>query len=236
MFVLVIELFIVAVALGLAARSLWRGRRTVTEPLAGVTWLYGAFLFLYLVGSVITIDRGFAGTGPHGLACADTGYTTPAQPGQSHVGHGATLWTTGQVNACVTHPSAVQWLLLVLVHAPGLVVWTGVVLMIWRVLHAAEQAGPFTPPAASAIRQLGWFVIIAPVVAGMLGHLGADLLTRMVMTPPTFDHQGVVLDVLLVAPLKALFPVPALAGAGLLTFARISKVGVAMDEEIKATV
>jgi hypothetical protein len=236
MFVLVTELLIVVLVLGLAARTIWRGRQSVTEPLAGVTWLYGAFLFIYLVASVISIDRGFAWAGPRGLACFDTGYTTPAQPGQMHVGHGAMLLTTGQLNACVTHPSAVQWLLLVLVRAPGLVVWAGVVLMIWRVLRAAQGTGPFTWPAASAIRQLAWFVIIAPVVAGMLGHLGADLLTRMVMTPPTFDHEGVILDVLFVAPVKALFPVPALAGAGLLTFARISKVGVAMDEEIRATV
>jgi hypothetical protein len=188
------------------------------------------------VASVISIDRGLTGPGPHRSYCIDTGSTPLARPSHSYVGHGASLWTTGDIHACMTHPSAVQWLLIVLFRVPGLVVWTGVVLMIWRVLRAAKQTGPFTWPAASAIRQLGWFVIIAPVVAGMLGHLGADLLTRMVMTPPTFDHQGVIFDVLLVAPLKALFPVPALAGAGLLTFARISKLGVAMDEEIRATV
>jgi len=31
-------------------------------------------------------------------------------------------------------------------------------------------------------------------------------------------------------------PVPALAGAALLTFARITKIGVVLDDEIKATV
>jgi len=37
-------------------------------------------------------------------------------------------------------------------------------------------------------------------------------------------------------PFHALLPVAALAGAALLTFARIIRVGAAMDEEIKGTV
>jgi ABC-type Fe3+-siderophore transport system permease subunit len=43
-------------------------------------------------------------------------------------------------------------------------------------------------------------------------------------------------DVLIGTPLRALFPVAALGGAGLLSFARIIRLGAAMDEEIRATV
>ena len=56
------------------------------------------------------------------------------------------------------------------------------------------------------------------------------------MTPPPYDAKGIVIDVLIFAPLKALFPVPALAGAALLTFGRITGAGAVLDEEIKATV
>ncbi len=50
------------------------------------------------------------------------------------------------------------------------------------------------------------------------------------------DGGSIVVDVLLFGPLKALVPVPALAGAALLTFGRITRVGAVMDEELKATV
>jgi hypothetical protein len=74
------------------------------------------------------------------------------------------------------------------------------------------------------------------MIAGALSHLGADMLTPMLMTPAAFDTKGIVVDVLLTAPLKALLPVPALAGPALLTFARITKAGAVMDDEIKATI
>jgi hypothetical protein len=38
------------------------------------------------------------------------------------------------------------------------------------------------------------------------------------------------------APIRGLFPVPALTGAALLTFARIIRLGATMDDEIKGTV
>jgi hypothetical protein len=41
---------------------------------------------------------------------------------------------------------------------------------------------------------------------------------------------------LITAPFVALLPVPALAGAALLTFARIIRLGADMDDEIKGTV
>ena len=78
-------------------------------------------------------------------------------------------------------------------------------------------------------------MIAGTYIASALAHLGADLLTRTLMTPTTYIGVGVVVDVLF-GPLKALLPVPALAGAALLTFARITKVGVVLDDEIKATV
>jgi hypothetical protein len=40
----------------------------------------------------------------------------------------------------------------------------------------------------------------------------------------------------LAGPIHALLPVPVLAGAALLTFARIIRAGADMDDELKATV
>ena len=96
--------------------------------------------------------------------------------------------------------------------------------------------GPFTPSAAATMRKLGWLVIVGSMIVVAAGAFGTDILTGMLMTPPTFDTRGVLVDVLLFAPAEALFPVPALAGAALITFGRITGVGAVLDEELKATV
>jgi hypothetical protein len=55
------------------------------------------------------------------------------------------------------------------------------------------------------------------------------------MTPATSDVTGIATDVL-GGGLKAVFPVPVLAGAALLAFARMTRAAAVMDEELKATV
>ena len=111
-----------------------------------------------------------------------------------------------------------------------------VLLLIWLLVREANRSGPFTPRAAAVMRQLGWVVIGGSMIAAALSHLGADLLTRMLMTPATFDAKGIAVDVLLAGPFKALLPVPALAGSALLAFARITKAGAVLDDEMKATI
>ena len=53
---------------------------------------------------------------------------------------------------------------------------------------------------------------------------------------PPVGGPGLLPDMLFSGSLHALLPVPALAGVGLLTFARITRAGVALDEEVRATV
>jgi hypothetical protein len=86
------------------------------------------------------------------------------------------------------------------------------------------------------MRLLGWVVIAGSMIVAALGHLGADVLTSALMTPSTFDARGIAVDVLVAGPIKALLPVPALAGAALLPFARIIRLGTVMDDEFRATV
>lgn len=231
--ILVLALLVVALVLGSFARRLLRDRR-LTQPLADIAGLYGRFLLLYLV-LIVFLDHGFAG-GPRGSACVDTGhpYGGPARAFAARPG--ASLSVAGDVRACAVHPSIGQWGMFLLTKLPSLAVWGCLLLLIWRLVREANSAGPFTPRAAAVMRQLGWVVIAGSAIAGALSHLGADLLTRMLMTPATFDAKGIAVDVLLAAPFKALLPVPALAGSALLTFARITKAGAAMDDEIKATI
>jgi hypothetical protein len=112
---------------------------------------------------------------------------------------------------------------------PTWVVWGCVLFLLWRVIGAARRTGPFTPQAAAAMRRLGWLIIAGSVAAALIQGFALDELLHTMLAPTGFDN-------LITVPFHALLPVAALAGAALLTFARIIRVGAAMDDEIKSTV
>lgn len=206
------------------------------RPLKRVAGIYSSFLLLYLVAVAFQASYGLPPSGNSRLSvCVDTGYPYGGSAHGFTARPGAALSVSGDVTACALHPSLSQWVLFLLTKVPGLVLWGCLLLLIWRLISEAARRGPFTARAAAIVRLLGWTVLGGSYIAGVLEHLGADLMTRMLMTPATFSGGGIVGDVVF-APLTALLPVPALAGAALLTFARITRVGVVLDDEIKATV
>jgi hypothetical protein len=78
---------------------------------------------------------------------------------------------------------------------------------------------------------LGWYIIAGSVLAAAIGQLAAVLLLGSLVAPAPEGTGSVI-----VAALRGLVPVPVLAGAALLTFARIVRLGAAMDDEIQGTV
>ncbi len=225
----------VVIAISFTPPLLGRGGR-LTGPLGRVAGVYARFMVLYLVFGAFWIFRSPSSSGP---VCVNTGYppgTGGGEPAGLYARHGASLSVAGQVQACAPHPGLSQWSLYLLTKLPGLVLWGCLLVLILRLISQTDRSGPFTPRAAATMRQLGWLVIAGSMIVAAAGAAGADLLTRMLMTPPPYDAKGIVIDVLIFAPLKALFPVPALAGAALLTFGRITGAGAVLDEELKATV
>jgi len=233
-FIALLALVAVALVVASFANRLWRDRK-LTQPLASIAGLYGRFLIFYLV-LVLFLDHGLASGGLRGSVCVDTGHPYRGTAIGFAARPGASLSSAGDVRACALHPSIWQWGLFLLTKLPGLALWGCLLLLIWRLIREADRVGPFTLRAAAAMRRLGWVVIGGSMTAAALAHLGADVLTGMLMTPATFDANGTIVDVLVAAPFHALLPVPALAGAALLTFARITRVGALMHDEIKATV
>jgi hypothetical protein len=213
-----------------------RKDRGLTQPLRTMAGIYiGAFV-LYVASSAYHLWLGFGG-GPVGAVCVDTAFPFIGGAGSGHSARaGASISTIGSIHACALHPSSMQWLLFLLTRLPGMVLWGSLLLLVWRLVWAASRGGPFTAQTATAMQQLGWVVIGGTLLAGALGALGADLLTRMLMTPSTFAGGAIAVDILVAAPLRALLPLPALTGVILLSFARITKAGVVLDDEIKATV
>jgi Protein of unknown function (DUF2975) len=114
---------------------------------------------------------------------------------------------------------------------PQIPLWGGILLLLWRLLVIARRGGPFTVRVAAAMRMLGWCIVAGSVLAAEIEQLATVLLLGSLVSPRPEGIGSVA-----VAALRALVPVPALAGAALLTFARILRLGATMDDEIQGTV
>jgi uncharacterized membrane protein YraQ (UPF0718 family) len=212
-------------------------RRKLTEPLGSVTVIFGGLLLAFMVIAVILT---LAGSGSvwgfgHAPICATQPGTygssdwTTAQLGVT-ARPGASIDVNGALQACAAHPGTGQRALYTLTSLPGWLVWGCVLFLLWRVMVATRRTGPFTAQAAAAMRRLGWLIVAGSVVAALIQGLALDELLNTMLVPRTGFYN------LITAPLYALLPVPALAGAALLTFARFIRLGADMDDEIKGTV
>jgi hypothetical protein len=212
-------------------------RPKLTEPLETITAFFATFLLLALaVGTALTLSgSGSLGGFGHGLICATqphTGYGDSSWTSHLGITHrpGTTITMNGTLQACALHPGIGQRVLYTLMSLPSSLVWVAVLLLLWRVIRAARQTGPFTVQVAVAMRRLGWLIIAGTAAATAVQGFALDQLLNTMLTPAT-GYGDAFLE-----PFRALLPVPVLAGAALLTFARIIRLGADMDDEIKATV
>ncbi len=80
------------------------------------------------------------------------------------------------------------------------------------------------------LRRLGWVIILGSAAAALIQEFALNQLLNTMLTQQSWFGD------LVIASIKGLLPVPALAGAALLTLARIIRLGADMDDEIKGTV
>lgn len=212
--------------------------RKLTEPLRSVTYIFGG---LTLALAVITAITTIAGTGSIGGFGRGPGLVCVTQPntwygGDNWIAHhgiatqpGASISINGTLQACALHPSLYQRSLYTFTGLPSALAWAAVLFLLWRLVRTASLNGPFTLPVAAGMRQLGWLIIIGSLAAASAQGAATDALLNTLLRAQNDFADAVprFLNVL---------PVPLLAGAALLTFARIIRLGAAMDEEIQATV
>jgi hypothetical protein len=216
------------------------GNRKLTEPLETTTLFFGSlFAAALILGAVATlVGTGTLGGLGHAQVCvtdpniggsnSDTSPFTHVYPAKS----GAQLQPpTAPLSACALHPGFGQHLLYSLTAMPQVLLWGGVLLLLGRLLVIARRSGPFTARVAAAMRVLGWYITAGAVLAAAIEQLATVLLLGSLVAP---SPEGI--GSVAVAALRALVPVPALAGAALLTFARIVRLGAAMDDELQGTV
>lgn len=210
------------------------GARLLT-PLPWVTRVCGLFFLLYVLLAALEAKDGFFGGSTRGAACVNTGFGGSSFTGSGwKVRPGGSL-TVADSQGCVLHPGAGDWAMLLLTKLPSLLLWGCMLLMIFRLVRRAARNGPFNRRTASIMTQLGWLILLGAALVGALDTLGTSVLVDAVLRPQPYDAASMASGVLFGA-LHSLFPVPALAGAALISFGRITRVGAVMDEELKATV
>jgi hypothetical protein len=208
-------------------------RSRLTEPLESVTAFFGGLMILAaLVGVAFLVF----GSGTFGGLYSSVCVTQPgAQYGASDwkvpfvaARPGNSVSIIGALQACADHATAGEQALSIVAGLSAVVFWGSLLFLLWRMIVTARQHGPFTQRVATALRRLGWFIIIGAASAAVVRLIAIDaLLTMMASVDSPFAN-------LLEVPLH--MPVPLLTGAALLTFARIIRVGAAMDAEIQGTI
>jgi hypothetical protein len=208
-------------------------RATLTEPLESVTAFFGLLLLITAL-AVVGLALFLPGSGPTQSLCLNQPGVSISSSNWQPVGGtaqaGATLWVDGGLRACLSHPTIGQWLLYYLMLIPSGVVWVGVIVLLWLMMRTARREGPFTPRVAAAMRRLGWFILGGSVTASVLHTIALGQLVVMMINAPS-PYVGPIWGAV-----RGVAPIPLLAGAALLTLARIIRLGSAMDDEIRATV
>ena len=230
----IIAVLLVLILGSIAVRIQEARSRRLTEPLQTMTRMFGVLLLLGLVSRAMDALDGYGFLSR--VLCAN--YPSVGSYGSYSPIHkigvtgrpGVTVSINGTLQTCASHPTAGQRTLVALTQLPQTLVWAAVLLLLWQLLRTASQTGPFTAQLAAGMRRLGWLIIVGTVAAAAVRGFAADQLVNSMLK----DWSNY--DDVFSAPMGALFPIPALAGAALLTFARIIGAGAVMDDEIKATV
>ncbi|MEV4252542.1 DUF2975 domain-containing protein [Spirillospora sp. NPDC049652] len=130
------------------------------------------------------------------------------------------------LSLCVNDASLGTRALNVATQLPSFVLYFTAILLLWRLVRHAAEAGPFHLGNVRRLRILGWWLLVGGVVAKTVEEFARTSLIDAMYRNPDFDPLGWI-DVQLSL---------VLTGAGLLAVARILRVGVEMREDLEGTV
>jgi hypothetical protein len=205
--------------------------RDPLEPIAStvgvLSGLTGALLTLITLTTVFGSgslfgfgEREVCATGPVGLFGARTDATIRGLSATSRV-------FAGQVMLCDQHPSVGLRLVGTFTTLPSFLLFLGFLLLVHRLVRAAQTHGIYSSETVRRVRSLGWYVLVGDLAAATLeaimrgGVFAAQLPRAGWATGLSTWHTS--LSVLL-------------AGIGVITFARVMAVGATMREDLEGTV
>lgn len=207
------------------------GPRNPLEPMATVVRvLLGLTGFVILASAVSTV----VGTGSMmGLGRSSVYVDVPFIVGSSDLPLGpwnphnaASVNTTGY-RFFAADPDVEQRVWYTLTLLPGSVLFIGALLLVYRLVRGAERDGVYTAATARRLRTLGWFLLVGALVKMAVETAAANRLLATMVT----NQVGWITPIFWQIPWTVL-----LTAAGLLSFARIMRIGAEMRDELQGTV
>jgi hypothetical protein len=135
-----------------------------------------------------------------------------------------------ELNLCANQPTLGQRALVTLTQAPATVLYLAVLVLLWQLLRTIGRTGPFVLLVARRLRFLAWFILAGSVVVAAGEGLAQNVFASTVVTdrvPIAANVINNVIDGLVL---------PVLINCGLLTLARVIRVGARMSDDLAGTV
>lgn len=204
------------------------------NPLEPVATAVSVLLALTCVGMIAAAVATVAGSGSiMGLGESFVYVDVPDIVGSSDLQlgrwslHDGVSANTSGYRFFATHPDVGQRVWYTLTLLPGSVLFIGALLLAYRLVRGAERDGIYTAATAGRVRTLGWFLLIGAIVKMVVGVVAANRLLATMVTNQV-DWIG---------PIRWQTPWTVLLTAvGLLSFARIMRIGAEMRDDLQGTV
>lgn len=210
--------------------------RKLTQPLGGAV----SFILTFAVGLLVValllipLNHGFSlfgfGSGP---ACANVSLNGLSQNSTgsvlAHMKPG-TFSSPSELNLCANQPTLTQRTLVTLTQAPATVLYLTVLVLLWQLLRTIGKTGPFVPLVARRLRFLAWFILAGSMVVAAGEGLAQNVFASTVVAdrvPIAANVINNVMDGLVL---------PVLIACGLLTLARVIRVGARMSDDLAGTI
>ncbi|MFF0142094.1 DUF2975 domain-containing protein [Streptomyces sp. NPDC005227] len=141
---------------------------------------------------------------------------------------GATVEMDAHPSYCTEDPTATQSLLNIAKQIPSSVFTVGALLLVLWLIRGAEGDGLFTARTAHRLRTLGWWLL----AGGVLSAVATSVAEQALVGSLSRSGDASALTGLLSwdMPYMAL-----LTGLGVLSFARVMRIGITMREELDGT-
>jgi hypothetical protein len=130
----------------------------------------------------------------------------------------------------VNQPTVGQRMLVTLTQAPAFALYVALLLLLWQLLRTVGSAGPFDLIVSRRLRFLAWFILAGSLVVAAAQSAARSLFASTVVTNSVPMAGNVTRDLI-----SALFT-PLLIACGLLTLARVIRIGTQMSEDLAGTV
>jgi hypothetical protein len=220
-------------------------RRRITEPLSGAVWLTTCVIVAGIAVPLLLTPLlggrvGMFGFGLTG-ACATVtlnGVAGTNQPvGPLKPGASSSLSSAGNVDLCAGHPTLGQRLLVTLTQAPTTLLWLAVLVLLWLLVRTVRRSGPFDVGVTRRLRFLAWFVLAAGLAVQAVQSYAAAAFTATVYSPSARNPGPVPVVADTINGILGIDWIPLLLlVCGVLTLARIVRIGAQMHDDLAGTV